>query len=79
MRSDEEALSERLSEVEARLRRLEGSLGRKVVVLDDERLRLAREAVDRFLALSEELRGRWGGCLSSVDEVRAMRKRERGC
>jgi len=78
VKSDEVAISERLSDVEARLRRLEGSLARRVVVVDGDHLRSVGDAVDQFLALSEELRGRWGGDLSAVDEVRAMRKGKRG-
>ena len=37
----------------------------------------AREAADQFLALSENVKGRWRGTLSAVEEVRKMRKHQR--
>jgi len=48
------------------------------VVLDKVHLRSTREAADQFLALSEKVKGRWRGTLSAVEEVRKMRKHQRG-
>jgi len=77
--SDASTLMERLNEIEARLRRLEEAVRRReVVVIDKVDLRSAREAADRFLALSEKVKGRWRGTLSAVEEVRKMRKYQRG-
>lgn len=78
MSSDASMLMERLNEIESRLRRLEETARREVVVLDEMHLRSAREASDQFLALSEKVKGRWRGTLSAVEEVRKMRKHQRG-
>jgi len=79
MGSDASMLMERLNEIEARLRRLEEAVRRReVVVIDKVDLRSAREAADQFLALSEKVKGRWRGTLSAVEEVRKMRKHQRG-
>jgi hypothetical protein len=79
MNSDASMLMERLNEIEARLRSLEAAVRRReVVVLDEDHLRSAREAADQFLALSEKARGRWRGTLGAVEEVRRMRKHQRG-
>jgi len=79
MSSDASMLMERLNEIESRLRRLEETARRReVVVLDEMHLRSAREASDQVLALSEKVKGRWRGTLSAVEEVRKMRKHQRG-
>jgi len=77
---DASALMERLNAIEARLSKIEEEVARRreVVVTDEARLLSAREAASDFLGLSEELKGRWKGALSSVEEVRKMRKRQRG-
>jgi len=70
---------ERLNEIEARLRRLEEAVRRKeVVVLDKGHLLSVKEAADHFLALSEKVKDQWKGTLSAVEEVRKMRKHQRG-
>jgi len=71
---------ERLNAIEARLRRIEEEVARRreVVVIDEAHLLSAKEAVSDFLNLSETVKGRWKGTLSSVEEVRKMRKHQRG-
>lgn len=80
MNSDASTLMERLKSIEARLRKIEGEVtkGREVVIIDEAHLRSTKEAVGNFLILSERLKGRWKGALSSVEEVRKMRKHQRG-
>jgi len=78
--SDASALMDRLDAIEARPRKIEEEVvkGREVVVIDEARLRSMREAVSDFLELSGRLKGQWKGSLSSVEEVRKMRKHHRG-
>jgi len=77
---DDSTLMERLNAIEVRLRRIEEEVARRreVVVIDEAHLLSAREAVSDFLDLSGRLKGRWKGTLSSVGEVRRMRKHQRG-
>lgn len=80
MNSDASTLMERLNAIEIRLRKIEKEVvkRREVVVIDETHLRSTKEAVSDFLNLSERLKGRWKGALSSVEEVRKMRKHQRG-
>jgi len=77
---DDSTLMERLDAIEARLRRIEEEVVRRreVVVLDEAHLLSAKVAVSDFLKLSEKVRGQWKGTLGSVEEVRKMRKHQRG-
>lgn len=80
MGSDSSTLMERLDSIENRLRRIEEEVakGGEVIVIDEAHLRSTKEAVSNFLILSERLKGEWKGSLSSVEEVRKMRKHHRG-
>jgi len=77
---DMAALMDRLDAIEDRLRKIEEEVvkGREVVVIDEAYLHSTKEAVSDFLDLSERLKGQWRGSLSSIEEVRKMRKHQRG-
>ena len=80
MNSNASTLIERLKAIEVRLRKIEKEVEkrREVVVIDEAHLHSTKEAVSNFLNLSERFKGRWKGALSSVEEVRKMRKHQRG-
>ncbi|MEM2103433.1 MAG: hypothetical protein QW717_00905 [Candidatus Bathyarchaeia archaeon] len=80
MSSDSSPLMDRLDSIENRLRRIEEEVarGREVIVIDEAHIRSKRDAVSSFLFLSERLKGKWKGSLSSVEEVRKIRKHSRG-
>ncbi|MEM3464078.1 MAG: hypothetical protein QXL91_04360 [Candidatus Bathyarchaeia archaeon] len=80
MSSDSSALMDRLDSIENRFRRIDEEVakGKEVIVIDEAHLRSKRDAVSSFLVLSESLKGKWKGSLSSVEEVRKMRKHSRG-
>lgn len=77
---DASRLMERLGAIEERLRRIEEEVTKAkiVVLIDEEHLLSAKKAACEFLTISERQKGRWKGTLSSVEEIRKMRKHQRG-
>ncbi len=67
-------MSKKVGNLEKRVAELEIVMGTKKEP-DANRI---RETVQRYLKTSNEIRGQWKGELSAVEEVRAMRKHERG-
>jgi len=67
-------LSKKVENLEKRVAELEMIVGTK----KEPGANRIREAVQRYLKTSNEVRGQWKGELSAVEEVRAMRKHERG-
>ncbi len=67
-------LSKKVENLERRVADLEIIVGTKKEPGADR----IREAVQRYLKTSNEIRRQWRGELSAVEEVRVMRRHERG-
>jgi len=67
-------LSKKVENLERRVADLEIIVGTKKEPGTDR----IREAVQRYLKTSNEIRRQWRGELSAVEEVRVMRRHERG-
>ena len=67
-------LSKKVENIEKRVAELEIIVGTKKEPGADR----IREAVQRYLKTSNEIRRQWRGELSAVEEVRVMRRHERG-
>ena len=70
---------DKLNELELRVKKIENLvIGPNTYPLADSLVREAREGAQGLVKLSERVRGKWKGGLSSVEEVRKMRRHERG-
>ena len=67
-------LSKKVGNLEKRVAELEMIMGTKKEPGADR----IREAVQRYLKTSNKIRRQWRGELSAVEEVRVMRRHERG-
>ncbi len=75
MNVDLETIAKKVDALDYKMSQLEKLHMSSIIEFDADR---AKEAVHKYLKSSKDIRNLWKGDLSAVEEVRSMRRHERG-